>query len=322
MFALITDSIFTSAWPTTSDLGASELQNLTLQQEHEIFLKKLILKNWHWTSVFLYLELMAKSIGNDFFGLIKDEKSNVRNNAIIRAAAECVSVLKLQNRAVEAITSSIKDGAEHAVSTGDIIQGFIKVCSRIDEKLYFEILYNKKRDEYMKQNMSIPKRTYQYSFEKPTDDQRKIIAELYNDNQVKKFLLHTLWISIKSPKTHKSEEAKTKFSILELIKVPSKSEAVQRIYEQSIEETAPLIRNFTYNEILRKVNSDPIVVAEYGAAETFDYEVLMTKLMVSKINNRPDLVAVFKAIGKLYETSIVEQTTDEVIIQSGHRVFR
>lgn len=297
---MITDLTFKRAWPIRSDFGPLELQNLTLQQEHEIFLKKLVSDHPDMITLYLYLELQAKCIGNDFFGLIKDEKSNIRTNAIARAAIECISKLRLQNHTFAAISVGMKNGTEYVAKTGDIVQGFIELCSGIDNELKNETFYTTRRDEYLKQNSSIPKKTYEYSFGTSTDDQRKIIAELFNENETKRILLHTIWRSARLVKA--SEKAQTRFAILELSKVPSKSEAVQKIYEESIAETVPFLSNFTYNEVLRIVAESPtVVVADINVGDAIYYAGNITNLVVSKIKEHPDLLPVFKAIGHRYE---------------------
>lgn len=246
----------------------------------------------------MYLELLAKSIGHDFFDFTKDATDNVRNNAIVKAVFECISNLKLQTRVLDIISTAIKNNLEFVRKTGDISTGFSQVCSNMDDMFKGENFYTTKRDKYMKQKLTSPKTTRQYGIGKPAEDQIKIVGEFLNDPALRKYWAHSIWVTNNSVSLTKSDEEKTKSSILELAKVPSKSEAVQKLYEQAIEEIVPLIQDITYNHILQNLNAPGVQIMSYDEADLYLYKSFLLKLMVSKINKYPDLVIIFNAFYK------------------------
>lgn len=299
LIAFVAGPTHNNIWPVTSDFNPLDLANMTLQQSHDSFLNELIRKNFLLKGTFILWEILAKSIGNDFFGFIKDEKVNIRCNSIIKAVFDCISSLKLQEKVMKTISMARKVQSElKGEDKSDISQEFIRTCTNLDNLMENEPLYKSKRDMYMKQNLSAPKKTYQYSIGNPSEDQRKIIADLLNDPLLKKFWAHVQWMGIDSNFRY-FEERKTKYAILALAKVPNKLTAVQRIYEQSVDELISFVKDFSSDNIFQAVDSPPN--SDYfGRVElpSYDFPNLLIKQIVSKINRNADLVKIFKALNE------------------------
>lgn len=283
-------------WPVAEDLNHPDLLNMTQQEQHNLFLKELVKRNSTQIRKLLFVELLAKSIGNDFFGFISDEKSNIRINAVLKAVFDCISNLLLQTRAKAIIDVVTQNASEYIARTGNTGVGFNQLCSTMDYLLRNETFYTTKRDKYIKQNLLKPKNIYQYGVGKPTEDQRKILSQLFNDPLIKIYWAHEIWININFTTATKAEEAKTKYAVLELAKVPSKSEALQKIYEQTIQEGIPLIENFTSDQICVGVSTaDPVLVIP-KSTELFQFRTFLVAQMKAKISKNPDLINVFNTL--------------------------
>lgn len=186
---LSTDSIYKDAWPVTSDFNPFDLQNITLQQEHTLFLKELVRKNSTQIHKLLFLELLANSIGSNFFSFVRDKKSIIRNNAIVKSVFDCIPNLLLQSKVKDILDITLKNASDYIAEKGNIEEGFVHLCSSIDYKMQNETFYSTKKEEYLKQNL-LPNKTYQYGVGKPTEDQRNVMKELLNDPKLKKFWAH------------------------------------------------------------------------------------------------------------------------------------
>lgn len=265
-----------------------------MEQQHELFVKELPKnKNQTFLQNIILLELLAKNADSDFFSLETDEKLNDRNNAIVKAAFDCCSNLQIQLYTRNMIGLATFYAAQYVAKNDDIRDGFNQLCVTIDNTFENETIYTTKRDEYMKQNSSAPKKIYQYSIGKPTDDQRKIAAELVNEPLVKKIWLNFLWMRVNGTVNPLNELQRTKYTILELAKVPSKTEAVQQIYEQSVNETIPFFKDFTHDKIF---HPDSFLV-RLEVSDIFTYVSLLMKQIVFNIKKSPDdLVTAFEAI--------------------------
>lgn len=270
------------------------LLNMTLEEQHQLFLQELAKKHTKLVEKLLYLELLTKSTGNDFFGFVKDEQKNVRNNAICRAVVECVSNLQLQTSIRDIIAHFPKIESENVKKTGDIAEGFNRVCLGIDKILTDIDVYTLRRDKYLKENVALPKKTYQYSIGDPASDQRKLIGELYSDPKIIKYFLHNFWMGTDLPEPT-PEETRTKFIIYELAKVRSQEEIIQKIYEQSVDEISPLVKGFRSDSIFQFINTPQIETLTIEVKDLFKIRSLITKQIMSNVNKHPDLVTIFKA---------------------------
>lgn len=266
---------------------------MTLEQQHELFLKELAKKSSQVIRKFLFLESLAKSVGHDFFGFVKDEKVNIRNNAILRAAYDCMSNLQLQSQ-TNIIFFATKEASETAKTMGDIGQAFTQMCLKINDVLKDEFFYSTKRDNYLKQNLSSPRNTYEYSFGKRGEVHRQIIASLLNKPQLKKIFVLSFWINIDSSQ-RKSKEERTKYAITEMARVPAKSEAVHRIFDQSVNETVTFIDDFLPDEIFPILNSDNLQLFNLRARDWFHYRSFLNNRISSIMFYYPDLATIFTA---------------------------
>lgn len=291
---MITGSGLTSdnIWPVTSDFDRVMLLNLTLEQEHELFLQELAKKQTKLVEKLLYLELLAKSTGNDFFGFVTDEQTNVQNNAICRAVVESISYLRLQTRIREIIENTTMTESEDITKTGDIVVGFNRVCSEINKTLADEDVFTSRRDEYLKQNVALPKKTYQYSVGKPADNQRKIVGQLFSDPQMIKYFLHFFWSSTNIPESS-PEETRVKVLLSKLAKVRSQADIIQRIYEKSVDEVVPSIEGFSTNAIFKFINTPQLEALVIDVKDQFTIRSLITERIVLNLLEDPILVAIF-----------------------------
>lgn len=291
---MITGSGLTSdnIWPVTSDFDRVMLLNLTLEQEHELFLQELAKKQTKLVEKLLYLELLAKSTGNDFFGFVTDEQTNVQNNAICRAVVESISNLRLQTRIREIIENTTMTESEDITKTGDIVEGFNRVCSEINKTLADEDVFTSRRDEYLKQNVALPKKTYQYSVGKPADNQRKIVGQLFSDPQMIKYFLHFFWSSTNIPESS-PEETRVKVLLSKLAKVRSQADIIQRIYEKSVDEVVPSIEGFSTNAIFKFINTPQLEALVIDVKDQFTIRSLITERIVLNLLEDPILVAIF-----------------------------
>ncbi|CAK9188014.1 unnamed protein product, partial [Ilex paraguariensis] len=234
-----------SDWVTASDFNPSVIASLKPQEEHQLLLKSLSKKDSHFLTGVFFLELVAKSFGNEFFGLVADKTANRENTAIAKAAFKCLAKLQLQERVANVLELATNDGVAYLNGTGDLSKAFSRVCSKIDEELVSETVYTRIKTEYKKSKSWLPKKTYLYGIAKSEDDLREIFAQLVNDPQMKKISAHLTWLGFFS---HPDDVA-VKKSVSELARVPGKLEVVQKIYEKSISEMIPQIEDVPLDKI-------------------------------------------------------------------------
>lgn len=234
-----------SDWVTANDFNPNELAKLKPQEEHHLLLKSLSKKDSHILTGAFFLELVAKSFGNEFFGFVDDENANRENTAIVRAAFKCFTKLQLQDRVINVLQLAADNAVAYLNETGDLSKAFSRVCSKIDEELKNETIYVTIKNKYKKNNLGLPKKKYQYGIAKSANELRKAFAELANDPQMKKISAHLTWVGFFS----EPADVVTKKSITELARVPGKLEVVQKIYDQSISELVPQVEDVPLQSI-------------------------------------------------------------------------
>lgn len=297
IFELLCASTLISAkksdWVTASDFNPSEIAILKPQEEHQLLLKSLSKKDSHILTGAFFLELVAKSFGNEFFGLVADKNTNRENTAIIKAAFKCLTKLQLQERVANVLELATDDGVGYLNETGDLSKAFSRVCSKIDEELVSETIYTTIKHEYKRSNSWLPKKTYLYGIAKSENDLRKIFAELVNDPQMKKISAHLTWLGFFSHPV----DVVTKTSVSELARVPGKLEAVQKIYEKSIGELIPQIEDVPLDRI--DTSGTPVQM-------NLSYLVpVLSRKLLENIEADADLKRVFEPIHKRNRDNIL-----------------
>lgn len=242
-------------WVFVSDFEPSELANLTSQEEHRLMLKSLLKKKSSIDlSRIIYWEVLAKCAGIEFFGMLVDEKFDRENTAIIRATFEYMTKLQYHDRASKALENSFMKNFMGDLFDNDIFymdetqlaKTFTRICSGIDERLKNENFYTKLRDEYKKNDYSQPKKTYLYGIPKSEDALREELAEFANDRQLKNISAHVIFL-------YQSEKSENKWPakkiLRSLARVPGKSEAVQKIYDESIRRLSSKMTKITPKQV-------------------------------------------------------------------------
>ncbi|KAK7580587.1 hypothetical protein V9T40_001216 [Parthenolecanium corni] len=273
-------------WVLASDFSQTELANLSPQQEHELHLKSLSHKDPTTIAMAINLEIITKSIGSEVFGFSADENQNRENNAIVKAAFDSFTKLPLQERFITAFGRSVKNAVASVNQTGSTISSALSLaCSTMDSDLKNESIYTTLRDEYKKQSLTPPKKTYLYGIPKSIEDLKKAFAELSNDPLMKKFIVHFTYSFFLGP-----TYGVTRASILELANVPGKLESVQKIYDEAVAEVVPLVKNVNPDKI--NLNHSPI---EFNKREL---QPTLSEKLLSKIRSNPELSSVFEPIYK------------------------
>lgn len=273
-------------WVLASDFNSTELASLSLEQEHELHLKSLSQKDPVTLAFAFCLELVAKSIGSDVFGFPADENTNRNNNAIAKATFDSFTKLHLQDRILKLMRMAVKIGAASMNETGSTISSaFSLACSKIDDSLKNESIYTNLRDEFMKEGPTPPNKTYLYGIAKSEEDLRKAFAELSNDPLMKKLCVHFAYSFFVGEK-----DVVTSKSILELANVPGKLESVEKIYEQTVAEVVPLVKDVKPEEL--ELNNVPLNI------NIRELQPILTEKLLSKIKENSELNGDFEPIHK------------------------
>lgn len=287
-----------SDWVTSSDFEPSQLTNLKPQEEHQLLLQALAKKDSNILTGAFFLELVAKGLGNEFFGLVPDKKANRQNSAIVKAAFECFSKLQLQDRVANLLELAAVKGVSHINESGDVSEAFSRVCSEIDHQLKNESTYTSLRNGFKRSSSWQPKKVYQYGVPKSQDDLRRIFAELVNDPRMKRFSAHLTWQGFFS---HPDDLA-IKTAILELARVPGELEAVQKIYDEAILEITLLIEDVPLDRV--DTSGTPVQM------NLSHLVPVLSQKLLEKIDSSADLKRLFGPIRKRVHQEILPEKSN------------
>ncbi|KAK7580588.1 hypothetical protein V9T40_001217 [Parthenolecanium corni] len=282
-------------WVLASDFSSTELANLSPEQEHELHLKSLSKKDPITIAMAFSIELIAKSIGSKVFGFSDDENRNQENDAIAKATFDSLAKLHLQDRVPKVTERSVKKAASSVNQTGNTISSaFSLACSMIDSDLKSESIYTTLRDKYKKQSLTSPKKTYLYGIPKSIEDLKKAFSELSNDPLLKKLSVH-----FTNSFTFGAEDAVISKSILELANEPGKLDSVEKIYDETVAEVVPLIKDFKLEEV--DLNNFPINIINPKL------KPIITEKLQGRIEKNPELSSLFESIRKRIHEKLVSR---------------
>lgn len=280
------DEEFDLSWVYTKDFKPSELSNLSPEDEHRLMINTLTSKkDASDLGAIMYWEVLAKSSGLEFCGILATDEKDQENSAITRAAFDYMTKLEYFDRASKIVSNSFMknfmgDLLDYDFSYSnatDVAKAYAKICSSIDERLKNEEFYAKLKDQYLKEMSSSPPKKYLYSIPKSEAELRKELAAFANDRKLKRTSAHIIFL-------YKSDEAEEKWPakkiLRSLAKLPGKSGVVQKIYDQSIE---------TITRKLKKISEEDVDVDTVFERDTEKYAKTLFKLLRKKVIANNDL---------------------------------
>ncbi|KAK7604696.1 hypothetical protein V9T40_005882 [Parthenolecanium corni] len=225
------------------------------------------------------MDFYARCAGTEFCGLVEDENANRENMAIADAFYWCYKKLQFDdNSFVESITGNDSNPTENVKKTGNWSKALTRFYSEVHNTLKNEPCYTTRRDEYKKLFPGQPKKTYLYNIPKTEDDLKKSLTEFANDPQIKEVQAHLqiYWNQQLRPSA---------LALKKLATMPGKLEEYQKIYDDSIHESIPLIEN---------VLPDSVVFNESFGRKFGNFSKTLVQKRNEKVMANADLYSLIK----------------------------
>lgn len=273
-----------SSWVLATDFKPEELANLTSLEEHRLLLKSLWKKrasDFISLGPTIYWEVLAKSVGIEFCGLVEDEKVNREISAVIRALFECTKKLDLQDDYLKVTAFTLVLTALENLYSDELFfldkfnvpETFTKSVMNFNDLFENDTCFAEHKNKFMKDSEQ-PTKKYLYGIPKTEAAYKKELADFVNDPQIKSALAHFIYL-FHSDDAEKKWPAKN--VLRSLAEDPKKLSVVQSIYDESIIKIVSMMEDVSPDQ----VDLDQLYERDFEELETILYRVLRKKILAN-----------------------------------------
>lgn len=242
------------SWTVADQLDPHALDNLSTKENHELLLKELSRKNLFDLLDHLMLEFVTMITGNDFYRLTEDDSMNRENHLIAQTMVNLSRKLPFQKVAYNVIQDVLTEALIEIRTDGKMADAMTKACQKIHNLYAVHDDYKSARQLFKNKMARGDYKIYSYVVPKSKDQLRQNLAALWNSASFKRtFVNFALFGSTAQPEALTAEAR-----ILRLLENPKNVETVQKLYDESVEETARDMKDVQPGEVnLTSIFRDP-----------------------------------------------------------------